>query len=150
MRTPINLESTVFDMTAVVTTLEDDDERFLTISHKGKFTKMVDFGSVIIGPSGNDPQVSWFLEESPRTVNTLFAAPVTWDMGQLVRALGAFKSAKDARRNGWDKQVPEGFSQHVVRIGHVRGVIHVLKLVHTCPTCARLMVSDLVSHTCES
>lgn len=148
MRTPIQLDSTVFDFAQVSGALEDSLERYINVKNKGKMTKMFDFGSILIGPESSHPDVQWFLEESPSTLNTFFSAPVEWRMPQLVKALGAFKSAGEAKRNGWDKDIPEGWSQHVIRIGHIRGVIHILKLVHECPQCKALMASNAENHEC--
>lgn len=148
MRTPIKLDSTVFDFSQVVGNLEEDLSRWLTVKFKGKMTKMMDFGSVLIGPAADHPDVQWFIAESPTTVSTFFSAPVDWRMPQLLKALGAFKSAGEAKRNGWDKDIPDGWSQHVVRIGHGRGAIHVLKLTAECACCGALMTSDAI-HTCD-
>lgn len=148
MRTPIQLDSTVFDFAQVSGALEDNLDRYITVKHKGKLTKMFDFGSVLIGPGSTHPDVQWFIEESPATLNTFFSAPLDWRMPQLVKALGAFKSAGEAKRNGWDKEIPEGWSQHVVRIGHIRGVIHILKLFRECSQCKTLTVSNVENHAC--
>lgn len=150
MRTPINLETTVFDLATVVATLEDDDTRFLTVESKGKRSKMLDFGSIICGFPACHWSVQWFLKESPATVNTFFSIPEGWRMPQVLKALGAFKSAGEAKRNGWDKDVPDGWSQHICRIGHVRGVFHILKLTNACPTCGAMMTQDVVGHECET
>jgi len=33
---------------------------------------------------------------------------------QLLRFLGCFSSAGEARKNGWDKPIPDGFSEHTI------------------------------------
>jgi hypothetical protein len=33
-------------------------------------------------------------------------------MAHIVHRIGMFKSVNDARRNGWDKPVPRGYSEH--------------------------------------
>lgn len=38
----------------------------------------------------------------------------------LMRLCGAFKSNNDARRNGWDKEIPEGFSEWTVGKKRIR------------------------------
>lgn len=65
--------------------------------------------------------------------NTDCSNVVEFDAGtrfpQIVRALGAFSSASDAKRNGWDKDVPWGLTIHPIRINRVRGeiIIHRMK-----------------------
>jgi hypothetical protein len=51
------------------------------------------------------------------------SAPKAWRMPQVLKALGAFASTGEARRNGWDREVPEGLTPHIVRIAKVRGVV---------------------------
>lgn len=53
----------------------------------------------------------------------IFTAPKSWTMAHILKALGAFKSVSDAKRNGWDKPIPEGFTDHRCRIDRLKGVV---------------------------
>ena len=44
---------------------------------------------------------------------------------QLLGKFGFFKSNGDARRNGWDKDIPEGYSEH--SIGKLKKKLYILK-----------------------
>lgn len=44
---------------------------------------------------------------------------------QLLGKFGFFKSNGDARRNGWDKEIPEGYSEHT--IGKLKKKLYILK-----------------------
>lgn len=143
----IDLSNTVFDFSEVVGALDKDPNRTSTVKHKGKLTKMLDFGLIIIGPDSTDPQVVWFKEEAPAG-SLAFSVPVDWRMSHVMKALGVFKSVGEAKNNGWNIEIPEGFSQHVFRVRHVQGVVNILKLVHKCPSCGNFMVSDTVGHEC--
>jgi hypothetical protein len=37
-----------------------------------------------------------------------------WLLAHVMHASGIFKSVSEAKRNGWDKPIPEGWSQFVV------------------------------------
>lgn len=39
--------------------------------------------------------------------------PESWSMSHIMHAAGIFKSVSEARKNGWDKPIPNGF-QHLV------------------------------------
>jgi hypothetical protein len=56
-------------------------------------------------------------------------APVGWKMNHLARSLGMFDSASQAAKNGWGMEIPNGFSQHVIRINKLKGVITIFKMV---------------------
>lgn len=38
----------------------------------------------------------------------------TWIMAHIMHAAGIFKSVGDARRNGWNKPIPHGFTREIV------------------------------------
>lgn len=38
----------------------------------------------------------------------------SWTMAHIMNAAGIFKSVSEARKNGWNKPIPNGFSHHVV------------------------------------
>jgi hypothetical protein len=60
------------------------------------------------------------------------AAPKAWRLPQVLKSLGAFASTGDARRNGWDRDVPEGLTPHIVRIAKVRGVVWTFSPTQNC------------------
>lgn len=53
----------------------------------------------------------------------VFTVPDHWTMAHVMKALGAFKSVGDAKRNGWDKPIEEGHTDHQCRIDRLRGVV---------------------------
>ncbi len=73
----------------------------------------------------NFVHVNWFKTSFTEMLDLLFdGSPPggykfeTFDdsaiMAHLVAKAGAFKSVGDARRNGWDKPIPEGYSDHTI------------------------------------
>jgi hypothetical protein len=126
----INLESTVFEFRTVANNLPSAN-----FFIKGSLRKMVDYGTVFIV----DPEI---LPLDPLAVDLVvsmsttpegphFSAPLHWRMPQVLKALGAFKSATAAMKNGWDLDIPEGYSEHQIRINNVKGVICVHKITRT-------------------
>lgn len=61
--------------------------------------------NIVVGDfvTGRDIELVFGNEAVNKFSTTNFAA--------LMKLCGAFKSANDARRNGWDKEIPEGFSE---------------------------------------
>lgn len=117
----INLDGTVFDFRTVVGSLEK--KIWLNRDKPG----LVDFGTVFIVPDAcPDVFLEHFLKENEGL--PLFVAPSTWRMPQLLKALGAFDSTGDARKNGWDKEIQTGFDEHAVRIAKIKGCISTFKL----------------------
>lgn len=51
-------------------------------------------------------------------------------MAQLLARIGKFKSIKDAKRNGWDKPIPSGWSEFTIGKGANRVDIFIWN-----PTC---------------
>jgi len=132
-RTPINLDGTVFEFKTVVMDLPQ--QQFFV---KGHCRNMVDFGTVIVIDPDVQDQITRkrvkFIEDymaSPKS--PLFSAPIGWRMPHVLRALGAFKSATAASKNGWDLDIPEGYSEHQVRIANVKGIICIHKITPENP-----------------
>lgn len=123
----IQLSETVFEFKDVVHDLKT--ETFLL---KDKLKVLADFGTVLVF----DPAILPLSKELEGSVfatsveegSPLFEAPVEWRMPQLMRSLGAFKSASAASKNGWNFDIPEGFSQHSVRINKVKGCLTIHKV----------------------
>ena len=52
------------------------------------------------------------------------------NMAQLLARIGKFSSVKDAKRNGWDKPIPDWWSEFVIGRGRNRTDVHIWN-----PTC---------------
>lgn len=123
MKTPINLENTSFDMKLMVSKLEMSSFcLFDGTSHK--LVKTTDFGTLFVG--GSIEQASWLAEETPQA--PVLACPETWRMPNVLKALGAFESTSQARKNGWDLDIPEGIAFHSLRINKVKGILVTMKI----------------------
>jgi hypothetical protein len=117
-KTCINLESTVFDMKTMVHQCEFRD--FLIWENgKEKLIKLPDFGTVFVGSSHDECE--WLAHEAPEAAK--FICPDCWQMPQLVKALGAFDSTNQAKKNGWNFPIPVGIGFHLIRINKIRGMI---------------------------
>ena len=119
----INLDTTVFNLSEVVPMIE----RQITLRHKsGMLVKFPDFGSIVVGNPSNE-DIELFLQ--PGEGEPIFVAPSTWRMPNLLKALGAFSSISAAIKNGHDKDIPDGFTQILLRINRVKGVVTILKIL---------------------
>ena len=130
----ISLENTVFDFGFLVAESVNRPRIHVLDTKHGGLIKLADFGVVVIGWDSlpvvdarwKDDIAGWLFDESP-----VMSAPESWRMPQILRALGAFKSAGEAARNGWNLDVPDGLSQHTLRLCKVKGVISVFKIPGT-------------------
>lgn len=120
----IDLENTVFDPSQVIEDLPT------TLEFKGgtpgktdQLRPFRDLGTVFIG---NIPKEDKDMS-LPQKGAPVFTAPEHWRMPQLLRALGAFKSATAASKNGWDMDIPEGISHFLVKIRKVKSEIWIHK-----------------------
>lgn len=131
-KTPINLDGTVFEFKTVVSALT---QRNFFI--KENLRRAVDFGTIFMVDETLLPLPQEFVELIEECCSApdcpLFSAPIGWRMPHVLRALGAFSSASAASKNGWDKDVPEGYSEHPVRIANVKGVICIHKITSENP-----------------
>lgn len=125
MRPVIDLETTKFDFASV---LSVSWEPIIDTMHKEKWIRTKDFGVILIG---RDPTNEFNRHVCDISADgggaPVFVAPVTWRMPHILRALGVFKSAGDAARNGWNMDVPEGLSQHCLKINRIFGCLHIFK-----------------------
>lgn len=80
-----------------------------------------DFGTAFIG-NPEDADIS-----TPQEGTFTFSAPMEWRMPQLLKALGIFKSASEAAKNGWNMDIPPGCSSHLIRANRVLGEIWIHK-----------------------
>ena len=118
----IDLENTVFNFSEIVNMIEDTTSIFV----RGNPRTFKDFGTVLVGTFSEEEltDLDGWVITPPAPV---FSAPAKWRMPQLLKALGAFKSSSAASRNGWNKDIEEGFSQHLVRIKKVKGALTIFK-----------------------
>jgi hypothetical protein len=63
----------------------------------------------------------------PEEDDTILIANASWRMPQLLKAIGAFDSTTTAAKNGWNKDIPFGYSEHKIKHSKVRGVIALWK-----------------------
>lgn len=124
MKTWVDLEKTVFDFS---TTVKKNEETCTVWDASGKLIRVADFATVLVG-WGQVTDERW--RESILSMLALevrqapiFTAPEGWRMAHILKALGSFASVGDAKRNGWDKEVPEGVTDHICRIRKVKGAV---------------------------
>jgi len=134
-KTFISLETTPFDFGFLVSEATNRPPMLVWDPKRGGLVKLPDFGVVVVGWDAG-PMVDnrwkediagWLFDESP-----IMSAPESWRMPQILRTIGAFKSAGEAVRNGWNLDVPEGLSQHTLRLFKVKGVLSVFRIPATC------------------
>lgn len=90
---------------------------------KDKLIKVQDFGTVFIGNiSESDELIS-----IPQSGTFIFTAPIEWKMFHLLKALNIFKSTTEARKNGWDMDIPIGCSSHLIKSNKILGEIWIHK-----------------------
>jgi hypothetical protein len=87
--------------------------------------RVTDFGTVFVGGTGHlsPGDIEFMSGEGP-----LFEVPRRWRWPQLLRALGAFPSATQAAKNGWDLDFGPGVTTATVRVRKIRGEIMVVNL----------------------
>lgn len=112
----IDLENTVFDLGDIIHTLPDT-----YAFRKGKFVCVKDFGTLFLDvdhiPNGC-MEMSMPQPGAPRFIHSEWT-----HISQVVKALGAFESTTQARKAGWDFEIPLGCSSHIVKIRKMRGEI---------------------------
>ena len=126
----INLENNVFQLGEMV---HDLPSVFLNTGNG--WLKVKDFGTVLVGNVTEedkeqlfDPQ--WGLVSATAPV---FTVPVHWRMPQVLKALGAFESASQAAKNGWNKDIVGKdigwYDEHIFRINKQRGILSTFKKI---------------------
>lgn len=129
MKTPIDLATTVFDFTALVA---ENEDRALFFDKKNlKLQSLADFCTVLVGwDKLTDERWKTLVVQSLELESRqapIFLAPESGNMAHIMRALGAFPSVGEARRNGWNIDIEEGIMLHACRIRKIRGVVTVFK-----------------------
>lgn len=125
-KTPISLSDTKFLLSEVMSTSwEPKIDTFV----KGKWSRVSDFGTIFIGCEPDSEIPLLVLGEGDSA--PLFTAPDGWRMSHILKALGAFQSASEASKNGWNKEIPFGLSEHHFRLAKCFGSIHIFRALPT-------------------
>jgi hypothetical protein len=128
VKTRINLAETVLDFPKVV---GESGETCRVWDASGRVVQVADFATVIVGwdqivdERWRESVVATLDLESRRA--PIFTAPEGWLMAHVLKALGGFGSVGEARRNGWDKPIESGMTDHVCRIRKIRGCVTTFK-----------------------
>lgn len=81
--------------------------------------------NVVIGDSISNEEIIDIFQ--PTEDETMLVGNHNWMMPQLLKALGVFESVSQASKNGWNKTIPFGFSEHIVKHSKVKGIICIWK-----------------------
>ena len=125
----LNLASEGAHHNETMVNLVHEIEKQVLVWDKGKLQSFVDFG-VLFADEDSQTALSkpfWLGVCGAEDTDILWTCPRSWRMPQVLRAIGAFASASEASKNGWNKEVPVGFSQHIFRINKIRGVLTIVK-----------------------
>lgn len=87
-----------------------------------KWVRLPDFGTILINSNIENDEFGFVA-----IPGMVFSAPSEWTMAHIMKALGAFKSVGDARRNGWNTEIEIGFFPIVVRLNKIQGIIWIWK-----------------------
>lgn len=119
----IDLEKTRFQITSQIMEYLPTTLAWI----KNKPVSLVDFGTVVI-PCENQPVPDFVFSKNRGEL--VFHAPQHWKLCHVVAAMNAFSSVGQARKNGWNRNIPFGMSQHVFRINKTRGSVTIWKGWH--------------------
>jgi len=78
-----------------------------------------------ISPNASEEDTDLFFGPLNENEQFILIQP-TWIMAHVMHAAECFKSISQARKNGWDKPIPSGFSMYVV--GKRKAQIYILNL----------------------
>ncbi len=81
--------------------------------------------NILIGKGITETDKELFFNYTPEDKFQEF--PVETKFPQLLKALGIFPSTSEARRNGWDKDIPCGWTDF--EIGKLKKRISILKIL---------------------
>src|SRR5687768_12229909 len=99
MKTAIELETSTFDFRAMVHHCQSQSFLIWEENDLEKQIKLSDFGTIFIGQNSLIDG-AWIAQQAPEAL--IWIAPSAWRMAQIVKALGAFESIGQAKKNGWD------------------------------------------------
>ena len=77
----------------------------------------------ISDPRWKEDILKWLCQHEGKNPAPLCTIPSGWRMPQVLKAIGAFKSAGEAARNGWNKEIEEGAVTHLIRLGHAKRAV---------------------------
>ena len=77
------------------------------------------YAELLMGPYEDDDGITIHLTSEYRS------------MAHILAKIVFFKSVSEAKRNGWDKPIPQGFSKHTVGKGDKMKVVYILS---DCPS----------------
>ena len=124
----VNAETTLTVDSFVSLALNGNLSRCAMISFDGGETVKMQirpsFAMITVGTPTREQFCDFFQPSG----DTILEVPLGWRMPQIMKLIGAFPSASQAAKNGWNKDIPAGFSEHVVKVGKAKGVIHILNL----------------------
>ena len=95
----------------------------ITLAQSASFNGFLSANIIIGNPSAEDVETLF----QPETNEPIIIVPDQFKWPQLLKLLGVFKSAGQARKNGWDREIPEGWSEAVFK--KQRKAIFVLKVI---------------------
>jgi len=129
MNTTIDISSETFtDADIAEMLVMASRDRFVTIcdpKDNTKHLRLPDFGTVFIGVADLESldNLDLFLQDQ----ETPLKAPETWKVSNLAKRVGMFPSTTQASKNGFGADIPKGFSQVIVRVNKLRGIISIFK-----------------------
>ncbi len=129
--TPINLANDLLsdeDIASIVSLSARD--RFVFIFDPKDHNKQIslpDFGTIFIGFDENIKTIENLDCFIRNDVETPLIAPSNWKHSHLVKRIGMFPSVSQAAKNNFGSEIPAGFSQVIVRINKLRGILSILK-----------------------
>jgi len=99
----------------------------MVFNKHNELVEVNDFGTIFIGLDKitNSEALETMLDSAVAD-GPVFTAPDNWNWSQIARAIGAFKSANQARKNGWDGSPEDGFNSRSVKINRLKGEILVV------------------------
>lgn len=106
----------------------------MTWSKSGALRKLADFGTIIIGLDlVTNPDFVGEILNSATGAGPVFMAPGNMRWSNIAAAFGIFKSATQARKNGWDGKPNPGFNFKQFKINKIRGELLVLVINDDSP-----------------
>lgn len=129
----IDLNSTSFDPGALANLLGEAGP-MSDVLVDGKWLRLPNFGIVVIGLDKlADHRWASTIEETldlntPTISGPVFSCPEDWQLPQLVKTFGLFKSTGEARRNGWNRPIEDGLSSQIIRLNRIKGVLWTFKV----------------------
>jgi len=129
MRPLQNLEEKPFDLPEWVKACQDHlDSSQILNKEKTHLIRMPFFGTVFVG-FDEIPDERWkesLTSDLHLTRAPAFKCPRHWNLAKILGTLKIFSSVGDAKRNGWDRVSPEGWTEHKVRVAKMQGILCVV------------------------